>query len=254
MSTSKMSNVEDVSAADHSILDNTVSEAAITAPNANVTRQIERNAGKEQQAAQQAASIAKSMGSDYTGEATSAVGEFKDSAVRKTNAAVAEGKYDVAAAKAAGAAYVEKAKELATSALETAQSYLPESVGGSPPSTTTESKAGSQTPGAGVLASVEATAENVYNKVAGAARPHIERAKSAAQSYTAAVQGQKEHTTSAGGTESPLKPAGQNKVTTASSAPLESGPHTVDAPYPAMSSSVKAGDIAASGGQPVTHN
>jgi hypothetical protein len=64
------------------------------------------------------------MGSDYTGEATSAVGEFKDSAVRKTNAAVAEGKYDVAAAKAAGAAYVEKAKELATSALETAQVRL----------------------------------------------------------------------------------------------------------------------------------
>lgn len=64
------------------------------------------------------------MGSDYTGEATTAAAEFKDGTVRTTNAAVAEGKYDVAAAKAAGAAYVEKAKEFATSALETAQVRL----------------------------------------------------------------------------------------------------------------------------------
>jgi len=254
MSTNKIFNVEDVTVAEHSILDNTVSEAASTAPNAMVTRQIEQNADKEQQAAQQAASVAKTMGSHYTGEPTTATGEFQDNAARTTNAAVAEGKYDVAAAKAAGAAYVEKAKEFATSALETAQSYLPKSVGGTTPSTTRESKTESHAPGTEVLASVEATAEDVYNKVAAAAQPHIEHVKSAAQGYVAGAQGEGVHTSSASGTESPIKPAGQNKVTAVSSAPLESGPHTVDAPYPATSSSVKAGDIAASGAQPSTHN
>ncbi|KAF9478029.1 hypothetical protein BDN70DRAFT_880458 [Pholiota conissans] len=265
-SSSKIFNVEDVSSvpgAQHSALDTTVVEAEINAPNSEVAREIERNAEKEKEVAQQTASVAKSLGSDYTGEPSTAVGEFEVSAARKTNAAVAEGKHDVAEVKATGASYVEQAKAFAASAIETAQSYFPESIGGRAhaQSTTTESaqpKEEGRT-GAGIITSVEATAENVYHKVSAVAQPHIEHVHEVAHPRIEHVKGVVEgymgtSGTQGKGTDSPDKPSEDKKFSAASSAPLESGSHTVDAPYPDKSSQVKATDVAASGAQPSIHN
>jgi hypothetical protein len=61
------------------------------------------------------------MGSKYTGEPTTATEQFRSDASRTTDAAVAEGKKDIDQAMAAGAGYVEQAKNLTNTAIETAQ-------------------------------------------------------------------------------------------------------------------------------------
>ncbi|PFH54888.1 hypothetical protein AMATHDRAFT_52930 [Amanita thiersii Skay4041] len=60
-----------------------------------------------------------------------AVDQLEQQLSATTDAAAAEGKEDVQAAKARGESYLEQAKGLASSVLSTAQSYLPVSVGGS---------------------------------------------------------------------------------------------------------------------------
>ena len=159
----------------------------------------------------------------------------------------------------------------ATSALETAQvrgdpivsikfiftqnvqSYLPTSLGG------TSAQADKITAQAGhagqsVFATVGATAGGVYNAVSEAAHPHIEHAKEAAQPHIEHAKGTAQGFMGTAGTQGGnLKPASEQHVP-ASSAPLESGPHTVDTPYPTQSAGVKGTDIAASGVQPSQHN
>lgn len=95
-----------------------------------VAKEVESNAEHVQDAAVQAASVAKTLGSQYTGEPTTAVDQFKHDASETTNKAVKEGKDSVEAAKALGANYVDQAKAFATSAIETVQEYLPTAVGG----------------------------------------------------------------------------------------------------------------------------
>ena len=63
----------------------------------------------------------QTLGSQYTGEPTTAVEQFKHDASETTNKAVEEGKDSVEAAKALGAGYVDQAKAFATSAIETVQ-------------------------------------------------------------------------------------------------------------------------------------
>lgn len=63
----------------------------------------------------------QTMGSKYTGEPITAAKQFVADASRTTDAAVVEGKKDVDKAKAASAGYVEQAKNLTSTAIETAQ-------------------------------------------------------------------------------------------------------------------------------------
>lgn len=63
----------------------------------------------------------QTIGSDLTGEPTTAAGQFRGDASKTTATAVEEGKRDVEQAKATGAAYIQQAKQLASSAIETAQ-------------------------------------------------------------------------------------------------------------------------------------
>ncbi|KAF8973669.1 hypothetical protein BDZ97DRAFT_1776200 [Flammula alnicola] len=173
----KIFNVEEVSGKRHSALDTTVVEARLDAPNPHIAYQVGENAEKEHEAAKQVASVAKMMGPKLTGEPATASDKVRDDKVRDEasrtmDAAVEEGKRDIDSAKAAGAAYVEQVKALANSAIETAQAYLPASVGGKP----TETTQGTQ----------------------GSSHP---------------------------------TPASSKDIP-ATSAPLESGPHTVDTPYP----------------------
>lgn len=61
-------------------------------------------------------SIVQAKGSTFTGDST-----VTDKLSATTNAAVAEGKADVAGAQATGAGYVDQAKAVASSAISTAQ-------------------------------------------------------------------------------------------------------------------------------------
>lgn len=209
----------------------------------------------------------QTLGPNYTGEPTTAIDDFKSDASRTTNAAVAEGKHDVAEAKAASAGYVEQAKALASSALETAQvcylvtfrmvscvltlsvqAYLPTSIGGVSAQADKATTRASQE-GQGILASVEATAENVYHAVSEAVQPHLEHAREVAQPRVEqAKDTAQKYLNAAGvpgvGPTSNLKPASEHIIPT-STAPLESGPHTVETPYPPYSSAVKGTDVAA---------
>lgn len=114
----------------HSFSETTAAQAEAEAPDLLVAKEVESNAEHVQDAAVQAASVAKTLGSQYTGEPTTAVDQFQHDASETTNKAVEEGKHSVEAAKALGADYVDQAKAFATSAIETVQEYLPTAVGG----------------------------------------------------------------------------------------------------------------------------
>ncbi|KIJ94113.1 hypothetical protein K443DRAFT_134844 [Laccaria amethystina LaAM-08-1] len=114
----------------HSFSETTAARAEAEAPNLLVAKEVESNAEHVQGAAVQAASVAKTLGSQYTGEPTTAVDQFQHDASETTDKAVEEGKQSVEAAKALGADYVDQAKAFATSAIETVQEYLPAAVGG----------------------------------------------------------------------------------------------------------------------------
>jgi isocitrate lyase len=64
------------------------------------------------------------LGEEYTGESMTATEKLQKDASEKTNAAVSEGKDNVDHAKAVGSEYVEQVKELARSAIGTAQVWF----------------------------------------------------------------------------------------------------------------------------------
>lgn len=66
------------------------------------------------------------MGKEHTGEPMTATDKLQKDVSKTTNAAVSEGKKDVDHVKAVGAGYVEQAKDLARSAIETAQVMVSE--------------------------------------------------------------------------------------------------------------------------------
>jgi len=80
--------------------------------------------------AEHAASRAHTRGSGVTGNAYDAVTQLHAKVGETTDAAVAEGQKDVQAVANAGASYLGQAKDLASSAISTAASYLPTSLTG----------------------------------------------------------------------------------------------------------------------------
>ncbi|KAF8167657.1 hypothetical protein B0H34DRAFT_646298 [Crassisporium funariophilum] len=228
----------------------TAAEARLEAPNARIAHQVEVNAENERTAAQQAASVAK-----FRGESTTATDRLQEGVRGTTNAAAAEGKHDVDQAKAVGAGYVDQAKALAASAIETAQV----SVGGKPAdsSTTTRSTGfgtttGSTQPGQGYLASAQNTASNAYTTVAETAKPAIEKAKEVVQSYVASGTAGTQGAQLTGG-HGAAPPASSTGIPAATTAPLESGPHTINTPYPAVTGKMGT-NVGANEGSPSIRN
>ncbi|KAJ3510654.1 hypothetical protein NLJ89_g4546 [Agrocybe chaxingu] len=162
----KVFNVEEVTGKDQVALETTAAEARLEAPNRVAARQVEENAHREKESAEQVASIAKTLGPKYTGEPATAVAQFRGdsnsskvkttkstmeqlqaSASKTANAAVAEGRHDIEEMKAATSTYVQQARNLANSVIETAQAHLPTPMGGQSGDTLSASKAASGGPG-----------------------------------------------------------------------------------------------------------
>ncbi|KAJ8516131.1 hypothetical protein ONZ45_g6522 [Pleurotus djamor] len=185
-------------------------------------------------------------GSKLTGEANTAAGKFQKEVTAKTNDAVAEGQHDVEAAKAAGAGYVEQAMEMAGNVLATAQTYLPPSLGGptqhsgddqnksvvESASTTAANMAASVQSGASTIVDAAkdflASSNNV--SIQDSAQPHINKARELAGRV---IEG-------AGAGPDVAPPASSTGIP-ATSAPLESGPHTMSTPYPSTTTTVGSG-------------
>ncbi|KAG5654681.1 hypothetical protein H0H81_007437 [Sphagnurus paluster] len=107
-------------------LETTAAEAQIQAPTATIAREVEVNAEHAHDAFNAAAEAAKSKGPALTGSNPStlhpsALEQFEEQAHQKTEAAVAEGHHDIDELKATATGYVEQAKQIAASALSTAQ-------------------------------------------------------------------------------------------------------------------------------------
>ncbi|KAF8632939.1 hypothetical protein AX15_001546 [Amanita polypyramis BW_CC] len=118
----------------HVMVETTAGEARAGALNATVAEQVEYNVSHAHDAAEDAANVAKVKGLELTGEPISTLEQLKAGASHATMSAAAEGEKDVESIKAAGASYIEQAKNLASSAIATARSYLPASLGGQPTS------------------------------------------------------------------------------------------------------------------------
>ncbi|CAA7265923.1 unnamed protein product [Cyclocybe aegerita] len=255
----KIFNVEQVTSKDQVAFETTAAEARLDAPNRVAARQVEENARKEKESAEQVASIVKTLGPKYTGEPATAVGQFRGdsdssktkttksateqlqaSASKTTNVAVAEGKHDVEEAKVATSTYVQQAKELANSAIETSQAYLPTSMGGKPENTPSASRSPSMLAGeigSGIASQIQTTAANVYTAAVETAqlhveraRGHIENAKGVAQGYMATAGMQDRQLTEKLGTAQ--VPPASSTGTPATTTPLKSGQHNVGTPDP----------------------
>ncbi|KAJ3721698.1 hypothetical protein C8R42DRAFT_668224 [Lentinula raphanica] len=230
----KIFNVAEPTGVDAVRAETTAAQAQAQAPTNAAARAVEHNAEQLQGAAQNAALAAKSLGKDFTGEPPSAADQLQ----AKTDSAVAQGKVDVDAAKAQGQSYLEQAKNLAGSAIASAQYYLPNSnpvthpsTGGSTAisDTLTQIQSGAATAletGKEYLASAQTTAQPHIDRAVKAAQPHIEKVSEAASNYINNVNGETDMSTSV----PPKIPA--------TSAPLESGPHTVGTPYPSTTTKV----------------
>ncbi|KAG6821419.1 hypothetical protein H0H93_014216 [Arthromyces matolae] len=116
-------NVEEARGKEAVECETTAAEARIEAPTSEIAREVEGNAEHVHEAAEEAADVARHKGPSFTGTETtlSSTDKLQQQASAKTNAAVTEGKHDVDALKAAGADYVEQAKEVVEHAKITAQ-------------------------------------------------------------------------------------------------------------------------------------
>ncbi|KAJ7492439.1 hypothetical protein FB451DRAFT_1502811 [Mycena latifolia] len=152
-------------------------QAQANAPTASEARQVEANAEQAKDVAQNAAYNAQAKGPALTGQ--SATDRLQTDASVKTGAAVEEGQQDVAAAKAAAGGYVEQAKNLASSAVATAQSYLPPGSGENGAHTAGDVVSGLQ---AGANAAL-ATTKEYLAAAQETAQPHLVKAKDMAQNY-----------------------------------------------------------------------
>jgi len=262
---------------------------------------VEANADHERDAAEQAASVARTKGSKYTGEQPTSVDKLKNQSSQITDEAVEEGKRDVENAKTTGAGYVQQVKEMASNAAATAQERLPSAItektsetsasqpqdrgttgkttgagyvqqakemasnaaataqerlpsaitgktsetSASQPQDRSTSSTTSTT--GGLTTMIQDTATTAANTASSylasakeVAQPHIDRAVAAAQNMlgSAGTQGAQLKDMPA----SPAAPAAEGIPTT--SAPLESGPHKVDTPYPTTTTKVGTKDIA----------
>ncbi|KAJ4485847.1 hypothetical protein J3R30DRAFT_3281511, partial [Lentinula aciculospora] len=203
----------------------TAAQAQAEAPTNAAARAVEHNAKQVQEVAESAALAAKAR-KDFTGEPPSAADQLQ----AKTNSAVAQGQVDVDAAKAQGQSYLEQAKSIAGSALASAQQYLPNSTihpstGGS---TIQSGAAAAVATGSEYLSSAQSAAQPHIERAVEAAQPHINKVSEAASNYMNNVSGETDRSNSV------------LAMIPATSAPLESGPHTVGTPYP--STTTKTGE------------
>ncbi|KAI0756834.1 hypothetical protein C8Q80DRAFT_58919 [Daedaleopsis nitida] len=194
--------------------------AETEATTATLSSQVEQNATKLHSAAVGAAQSAELK----EPQSANAVDRLEDGLSHQTNAAASEGAADVASAKSAANGYVEQAKNLAGSAISTAQSYINSATTQStqPTDTTNGTTAG------GVVQSAIATGKDYLASAQAAAQPYIDSASAAAQPHLEKAKGMVGGTTAIG-------PSGSDKPSAkpASSAPLESGANIVGNPYPA---------------------
>ncbi|KAJ7225319.1 hypothetical protein GGX14DRAFT_638109 [Mycena pura] len=168
----------------------TAAQAQAEAKTAPLARQVEANADQAQNAATDAAYVALAKGPQLTGQ--SATDRLQTDASVKTNAAVDQGKQDLAAAQAAGAGYVEQAKNLASSAVASAQSYIPPGSGEDGAHTAGDVVAGVKAGASAVIETTKvaiAAAQPYVNSAAEAAQPHVTRAKDAVTNYMSGVTG-----------------------------------------------------------------
>jgi len=166
----------------------TAAQAQAEAKTSTIAREVEANADQAKDVATNAAFVAQSKGPELTGQ--SATDRLQTEASVRTGAAVDQGQQDVAAAKAAGAGYVDQAKNLASNALASAQSYIPPGSGPDGAHTTGDVVSGLQTgataayeTGKQILTTAAQTAQPYIASAAEAAQPHLVRAKDAAVSY-----------------------------------------------------------------------
>ncbi|KAF8913105.1 hypothetical protein CPB84DRAFT_1820560 [Gymnopilus junonius] len=223
----KIFNVEEVSGKDRVALETTAAEARIEAPNPVIAHEVDVYAEEAQEAAHQAAAHAKVIGPSLTGEPTTAAAPFRG---------------NKAAGTAATTGYVEQAKQLANSAIETAQSYVPSSIGGKPVGE--------------IAAAVQGTATGAYTTVKETAQPHLEKVVNAAQEYVGVGMQGKDVGKQGGDLGVQAKDLSDRAPHSATTVPLESGPHTVDTPYPASSVAPKIAntDQTAKESRPLSHN
>ncbi|KXN88766.1 hypothetical protein AN958_06634, partial [Leucoagaricus sp. SymC.cos] len=103
----------------------TAGEARADAPTAQIARQVDTNANLERQAAEQAASVAKTKGPRLTGENAMSVDKMRnipgETVKEPLDQAVEEGKRDVADIQATSAEKIGQVKEMAAKATSSAQ-------------------------------------------------------------------------------------------------------------------------------------
>jgi hypothetical protein len=109
---------------------------------------------------------------------------------------------------------------------------LPTAIGGKPddgPTASMRSTAETQKTGTSVVESVRTTAANAYTAAKEVVQPHIEKIQGVTQEYLGS-----EGTASSAAKPMPASSTG----IPATSAPLESGPHTISTPYPPKAAKV----------------
>ncbi|KAI0666062.1 hypothetical protein C8Q78DRAFT_1072581 [Trametes maxima] len=162
-----------------------------------------------------------------------AVNQLEEDLSHKTNVAASQGAADVASAKEAAFGYVEQAKNLASSAIATAQSYVTGNQHTGNTATQTNSSSSPSTmqsvvdTGKQYLASAQEAAKPYVDSATAAAAPYVQSAADAAQPHIDKAKSVVTGKTSTGSSDS-NKPS----EVPASTAPLESGPHVVGSPYP----------------------
>ncbi|TFY83543.1 hypothetical protein EWM64_g455 [Hericium alpestre] len=225
-------------AAEPAKLTTTAANAESNAPNNSAAQQVHATAEYTKGVAQHAASTAHTMGPRVTGKTSDAFIQLEAQASQVTDAAVAEGQRNAQSATEAGANYLEQAKSLASSAIATAQSYLPTSVTGQNASPATSTQKGGpsiQEHASSTLQSAQqaaqqyaSSAQQYASSAQQAAQPHIETARASLQSgFEQAKESAQEYLGSATG-----KAHGPSGGIPPTSAPLESGPHIIGTPYP----------------------
>ncbi|PCH33986.1 hypothetical protein WOLCODRAFT_148048 [Wolfiporia cocos MD-104 SS10] len=193
-----------------------------------LSNEVAQNAATLQSAAAHAASEAQ----EHEPQVVSAVNQLEAGRAleQKTNEAVAQGMFDVQSAKntaaSTAASAVQQAKNMANSAYQTAQSLFNGSAAQSTDASSTNDPFAND-----FTSKVQSTASSAYQT----GKEYLASAQTAVQPQ---VDKAKDFI---GGSNIPSQP----NATPASTAPLESGQHTVSSPYPATTTgqSVRVGEV-----------
>ncbi|KAI0640645.1 hypothetical protein C8Q79DRAFT_1004230 [Trametes meyenii] len=204
--------------------------AETEASTANLSQEVQQNANQLHNVANDAATAAQVKDP----QPAFAVNQLEQDLSHKTNVAASQGAADVESAKEAAIGYVEQAKNLASTAIATAQSYVTgtQHAGNNVPKTSgSEVQSTMQSvveTGKQYLASAQEVAKPYVESATAAATPYIQSAAEAAQPHIAKAKG-----VVTGKTGSCSSDYNKPPEVPASTAPLESGPHVVGSPYPA---------------------